>query len=274
MRASSSAASAQARSAPAVSRCASRTATSPCAASRAASAAATAAAARSDSARARVERLDAGVLALDQLVVAAEVGLRAGGLRPGARERGLGLADARVLELELALGRGDRRRLGLQRGGRLVDAGAEVAVVEPGQDVAAAHRLVLGDLDRGDVARDLGADGREVGVDVGVVRRLQEAELGPPVPAAPCRRRQGEAEEGQRHALLHPGSAPAATATERSGQRARSSYQDHLNFQANSAAVPSFATGETRWRREPSPGSGRRQDRSARAALDQRRTRC
>ena len=273
MRASSSAASAQARSAPAVSRCASRTATSPCAA-RGRPRRRRRRRRRVRTRRGRVERLDAGVLALDQLVVAAEVGLRAGGLSPGARERGLGLADARVLQLELALGRGDRRRLGLQRGGRLIDAGAEVAVVEPGQDVAAAHRLVLGDLDRGDVARHLGAHGREVGVDVGVVRRLQEAELGPPVPAAPCRRRQGEAEEGQRHTLLHPGSAPAATATERSGQRARSSYQDDINFQANSAAVPSFATGETRWRREPLPGSGRRQDRSARAALDQRRTRC
>ena len=58
-----------------------------------------------------------------------------------------------------------------------------VAVVEPRDHVAGLDRLVVRDLDRGDIALHLGGEDGDVALDIGIVRADQEAPVGPPVVA-------------------------------------------------------------------------------------------
>ena len=81
--------------------------------------------------------------------------------------------------------------------------GGEIGVVDAGQQVAGAHLLVVGNQHLADVAGDPRADDGDVALDVGVVRRLEEAAGGPPVPAAACRRDEKDGEQGEKNDFSH-----------------------------------------------------------------------
>jgi hypothetical protein len=83
------------------------------------------------------------------------------------------LLDQRLLQVDLGVevahsGVG-RRNIGLG----LVQRGLEIAVVNPRKQLASLDRLVVRNQHLGDIARHLRRDDRGVGLDVGVVRRLQ-----------------------------------------------------------------------------------------------------
>jgi hypothetical protein len=65
-----------------------------------------------------------------------------------------------------------RRLSALQVGFRAVDGNLEVAGINLDKHLARRKATVVGDMQGGDVARDLGHDGDRVGLDIGVVRLL------------------------------------------------------------------------------------------------------
>jgi hypothetical protein len=98
---------------------------------------------------------------------------------PGRSSRGVDfgglLRDQGLLQLDLGIEiahRGFGRR---DVGPRLVQRCAEIAVIDPGEQLACPDRLVVGNQHLGDVARDPRRDDRGVGFDVGVVGRLEIA---------------------------------------------------------------------------------------------------
>ena len=85
--------------------------------------------------------------------------------------------------LDLAPDAGDAALLCRQPVLRCLQRQPVVAVVDPGDYVARAHLLVVGDLDRTDIALGVGGEQGDVALDIGVVGSNQEAPVGPPVVA-------------------------------------------------------------------------------------------
>jgi hypothetical protein len=83
-----------------------------------------------------------------------------------------------LLELDLRRQVGDLVFGRLAVGDRLVERGAQVAVVDPGQHLASLDRLVVVDRHLGDVTGNLGRDDGGIRPDIGVIRRhLEPADL-------------------------------------------------------------------------------------------------
>ncbi len=97
----------------------------------------------------------------------------------GRGDVGAGLVDDRLLQGDLGIDVADigfsRRHLRLG----LIESGAEILIVDPGQDLTGLDRLVVGHQHIGDVARDPGRDGRVVGLQIGIVGRFLETAHGP-----------------------------------------------------------------------------------------------
>ena len=96
----------------------------------------------------------------------------------GGGHLGVGLRDRRGLRFDLSANARDggvlRRDLVLGR----FDGELIIARVDPRQDIAGAHVLIVGDVDLGNVAGDLRRDDHRVGPDIGVVGRHQEPSHG------------------------------------------------------------------------------------------------
>ena len=128
--------------------------------------------------------MPAGVIAGRQRRVSLEVELRTIEIRLGGPQARRRLIDHRLLQLEPSgVGR-DAGYRGGESGLGLGELGGEIAVVDDEQNLAGRHRFVVADPDFLDVPLDLWADQRHVALDVGVVGRLQEAPVGPPIPTA------------------------------------------------------------------------------------------
>nr|WP_244439419.1 hypothetical protein [Azospirillum baldaniorum] len=110
-------------------------------------------------------------VAADQLT-AAVVGLgRERHLGHGRPSLGVGLPDQDMLKpgLRIDVGKPGLGRLDI--GHRLGKPRAIIAIVDPEQDIVGSDGLVVGDLDGGDVAGDLGCERGQVAADIGVVGR-------------------------------------------------------------------------------------------------------
>ena len=98
----------------------------------------------------------------------------------GLGDRRLGRLDGGLLLRDLAL-RGQDRGGGLRgRGAGLGQAGLPVSRVQPDQRLAGADALVVGHVDRDDIALDARAEHRDIALDIGVVGALDPAALGEP----------------------------------------------------------------------------------------------
>ena len=67
------------------------------------------------------------------------------------------------------------------------ERGTVVPVVDAHQQIAGAHRLVVGNANLGDQAGDLGRDDRHVGADIRIVGALNETADRPPIVGIPSR---------------------------------------------------------------------------------------
>jgi hypothetical protein len=91
--------------------------------------------------------------------------------------------DDRLLRLDGGLLALDGRQRGQNIGFRLVQGDPVVAIVDPGQDLAGLHGLVVADENLAEVTRHLRGYGDAVGLDIGVVRRDVESADRPVVPS-------------------------------------------------------------------------------------------
>ncbi|MNV04573.1 hypothetical protein D3C71_948730 [compost metagenome] len=82
-----------------------------------------------------------------------------------------GLPDQRMLELDLCVDMGQARLGGADIGLGLRKFGAVVAVIDSKQHITGTHGLVVPDLDRRDIAGDLGGQRGDVPADIRVVGR-------------------------------------------------------------------------------------------------------
>src|SRR5205085_2141148 len=96
-----------------------------------------------------------------------------------ARDAGLRLLHPRILELLLPLVVDQAAFTRTYRGLGLVDLRAKVLIAQLYRQVARPYRLVVGDLNRGDDTRSLGAERRDVRPKESVVRLLLLPFAGP-----------------------------------------------------------------------------------------------
>lgn len=119
----------------------------------------------------------------------------------GRADLGLGLADEAQL-LDTGGGEVIRRRLvEVQIGLGLRHLGPVFAVVEPGDELAGLHRLVVGHQYLADVAGELGTDAGHLALQVGVVGALEVAAMQIPV-TGKQQAEQGQHQGGQQGDLL------------------------------------------------------------------------
>ena len=116
-----------------------------------------------------LERLAAGEVALGERELAHQLGV-------GARRRGLrrdelrlGLLDLRLRRRDLLADAGDGGTLRLDLAARGVERETIITIIYVRDDVARMHEAVVRDVDRGDVAADLGGERGRIGANVSIV---------------------------------------------------------------------------------------------------------
>ena len=140
-----------------------------------------------------------------EAVGAVELGRGAGRLGLGREELRLGLIDRRGARRDLSADARDRRVLSGDAGGGRLDGIVIVASVDPDENLTLLDHGVVGNRHERHVARDLGGEDRGVRLDVGIVRRDQEAALDEPAVALVA----ASAESHQQNQRQHdPLSAP------------------------------------------------------------------